>query len=282
MLPYQGVPSGAGAYRKAFAVVETLWTRNVPDGGFDVPPAERLKEMEFEVDGLTLRGTLHLPPNRRPPLVIGSHGLLSSAASPKQIALAEACTRRRMAYLRFDHRGCGRSEGRFETVTSLEARCLDLIQACRSAQAHYPLGEPLGLFGSSFGGTVCLASAARLNPDCLATYAAPVRSRQLAAHQEAVADPSAVPSRLPDRFTFDIGACLPGIDRILIIHGDADAVVPLSHAREILHAAGPLKQLVVQPGGDHPMSNPLHQKAFIRTTAEWFWSYLSGPSRSGP
>jgi alpha-beta hydrolase superfamily lysophospholipase len=186
-----------------------------------------------------------------------------------------------MAYLRFDHRGCGRSEGDFETLTSLEARCRDLIQACRSVRRLYALGAPLGLFGSSFGGTACLASAARLNPDCLATYAAPVRSRQIMASRVPNAEGPAVPNRLPNRFAFDIGDCLPAIDRILIIHGDADTVVPLSHAREILRAAGPVKQLVVQPGGDHPMSNPLHQGAFVRTVAEWFRGYLASPSRPG-
>ncbi|MBR9980379.1 MAG: damage-inducible protein CinA, partial [Desulfatitalea sp.] len=58
-------------------------------------------------DGHRLTGTLHLPDVERPPVVIGCHGLLADRRSPKQIALASALGRLGIAYLRFDHRGCG-------------------------------------------------------------------------------------------------------------------------------------------------------------------------------
>jgi predicted acyl esterase len=86
-----------------------------------------IKKITFLSDGFKLYGTLHLPPAERPPVVIGSHGLLSSSSSPKQIALARACTAAGIAYFRFDHRGRGKSEGVFKEVTSLKARCTDLL-----------------------------------------------------------------------------------------------------------------------------------------------------------
>ena len=46
-------------------------------------------EIAFSSDGLLLKGFLHLPARKQPPVVIGSHGLLSSGASPKQVALAQ-------------------------------------------------------------------------------------------------------------------------------------------------------------------------------------------------
>ena len=48
------------------------------------------KEIYFGSDEYQLRGVLHLPAEKNPPTVIGSHGLLSTGDSPKQIALAES------------------------------------------------------------------------------------------------------------------------------------------------------------------------------------------------
>jgi len=100
----------------------------------------RHENISFNSDGLELRGVLHLPDDRQPPVVIGSHGLYSSSSSPKQIALAEQCNRLGIAYFRFDHRGCGSSEGEFDLVTSLEARCRDLIAAAETINNRIDTG----------------------------------------------------------------------------------------------------------------------------------------------
>ena len=105
-----------------------------------------IKEITFLSDGFELHGTLHLPAAERPPVVIGSHGLLSSSSSPKQIALARACTAAGIAYFRFDHRGRGKSEGVFKKVTSIEARCADLLCAIKCIQSRADTGSKLGLF----------------------------------------------------------------------------------------------------------------------------------------
>ncbi len=86
-------------------------------------------EIHFISDSLRLCGILHLPLQKNPPVVIGSHGLLSSGNSPKQIALAQICNARGIAYFRFDHRGCGKSEGDFASVTTFKGRCTDLACA---------------------------------------------------------------------------------------------------------------------------------------------------------
>ena len=68
-------------------------------------------DLSFSSDGFRLSGTLHLPGMPLPPIVVGSHGLLSSGSSPKQIELARQCSENGMAFFRFDHRGCGHSDG---------------------------------------------------------------------------------------------------------------------------------------------------------------------------
>ncbi len=230
-------------------------------------------DISFTCDGLELKGVLHLPPDRRPPVVIGSHGLYSSSGSPKQIALAEQCNRFGIAYFRFDHRGCGRSEGEFDIVTSLEARCQDLVAAVEAVNNRDDTGSRLGLFGSSMGGTVCLSAAGRLTVNAVVTFAAPVYSNL-----------TGIQSEMPRsgiffdaaKRQFDITGGLSKISNILIFHGEADEVVPVSHAVKIYTSTRKPKKIIIQKQGDHPMSNAGHQREFVREAALWFKLGLKG------
>lgn len=239
-----------------------------------------VEDLEFTVDGLRLRGTLHLPARRPAALVVGCHGLLSDRRSPKQVALAEECQRRGLAYFRFDHRGCGESEGRLETDTSLENRVSDLLQAIRHLYRRTDIQKRLGLFGSSMGGAVCIRAAAPSGAAALVTCAAPVRSRPLRAVFGA-AEPHGGSASLLKR-EFDLKDDLPKVRQILIFHGDADVVVPVAHAHEIAQRAAAPKRLIIQKNGDHPMSDPGHQQTFIRAAALWFVRGLSFRSRADP
>ena len=73
---------------------------------------------------------------------------------------------------------------------------------------------------------------------------------------------------------FDITDRLSAIFNILIFHGEADDVVPVSHAEEIYKFAKQPKKLIKQEQGDHPMSNEAHQKRFVREAVLWFQSGL--------
>ncbi|NNL76854.1 MAG: alpha/beta fold hydrolase [Desulfobacterales bacterium] len=234
-----------------------------------------IEHISFSCDGLTLYGFLHLPATQQPPVVIGCHGLYSSSSSPKQIALAEQCNRFGIAYFRFDHRGCGDSEGEFEKVTSLEARCRDLIAAADILKNRTDTGDQIGLFGSSMGGTVCLSVASRLGAAAIVTFAAPIRS-QIAENDVELSDQSNAPGIYLDaaRRRFDITERLSDIHSALIFHGDADDVVPVSHAEEIYQLAQKPKKKIIQENGDHPMSNEGHQLEFVRETALWFEQIL--------
>jgi len=232
-------------------------------------------EISFLSDGFILSGTLHLPALEHPPLVIGSHGLYSSQESPKQIGLARACNALGLAYFRFDHRGCGRSQGEFEQVTSLAARCKDLKKAIETLKNRFGTGHRIGLFGSSMGGTVCLSVASQYKINALVTFAAPLRSRIDGEKPRQAEDPD-TPEILLDanRNGFDISEHLGPLSNILIIHGEKDQTVPLSHAEEIHRLAASPKKLIVQKNGDHRMSNEHHQVEFIFEASQWFKSGL--------
>ena len=128
-----------------------------------------------------------------------------------------------------------------------------------------------GLFGSSMGGTVCLNVAGELKADVLVTFAAPIRS-QMQQNGSSRSGNSHFSEIFLDarKRPFDITDRLPDIANILIFHGDADAVVPVSHAEEIYSLAKQPKRLIKQSQGDHPMSHEAHQKVFISEASLWF------------
>lgn len=236
----------------------------------------RCYPIAFSSDGFILRGVLHRPPKAgAPPVIIGSHGLLSNGSSPKQIVLARRCAACGIAFFRFDHRGCGHSQGRFQDVTSLAQRCRDLLYAATTLRSRKDTGPIIGLFGSSLGGAVCLSAAQALGARAVVTVAAPVRSRGIAVLEGGKSKIRASPvhDHVPP-LTFDIAGQLPGLSHVLIVHGSADEVVPVENAHEIHRRVGNPKKLVVQSGGDHRMGDPDHQQTFADQATAWFCRYL--------
>jgi alpha-beta hydrolase superfamily lysophospholipase len=240
------------------------------------------KNITFTSDGLSLKGVLHHPGIPRSPVVIGSHGLLSNGNSPKQIALAEACNAHGIAFFRFDHRGCGESEGDFKEVTSLGARCNDLISAIKTIQLRKDIHDRIGLFGSSMGGAVCISAAPHLPIDSLVTFAAPVRTASITESRPNSDDADSRYSTFDKkRLQWDISGNLENLHHILIVHGDSDPLVPVSNAYEIYDKSGRPKELIIQKNGDHRMSDPRHQEDFILRASLWFKNCFSGPEE-GP
>ncbi len=233
------------------------------------------KKIFFSSDEYQLHGTLHLPAVKNPPVVIGSHGLLSTGDSPKQIALAESCNRHNMAYFRYDHRGCGQSEGEFSSATTFEGRCRDLVSAVKTIRDLPDTGETIALFGSSFGGSISLAAAGSLDIASIVTVAAPLCSENI--REPYVNDPKNKPvmkTLNKDKLFFDIRDRMSAVSHLLIFHGDDDQIVPFENALELNDQATEPKMLIRQKNGDHPMSNEIHQKEFIDEAVAWFEKYF--------
>ncbi len=232
-----------------------------------------VEEVLFSSEKFLLKGFLHLPPVHLPPLVIGLHGLFSDKNSPKQIELAQQCNRRDIAFFRFDHRGCGESDAPFGEKTSLDGRCTDLIAAVKMLKTRNDLSARVGLFGSSMGGAVCLAAARDAKPAAIVTWAAPIRSIDLIENRAVPETPEN--ARIPfKKNPFDISNRLSDIHNILILHGEKDETVPLSHASEIFKSVRDPKKLILFSSSDHRMSRRADQQKFMRLAASWFESYL--------
>lgn len=229
--------------------------------------------INFMSDTYQLTGTLHLPATFKPAVVIGCHGLFANRNSPKQIELAHACNRQGLAYFRFDHRGCGDSQGDFIKATTLKSRCRDLYQSIATMSAHPAVGPLTALFGSSFGGTVVLAHAAEYASPALITYAAPINSTSIK-HANIRDNSGQMPASamLTDALEFNITPRLKSIQNIMIAHCEGDETVPVAHAHQIHRQSQKAKKLVIFKGGDHVMSNPVHQQQFENKFIDWIIS----------
>lgn len=229
----------------------------------------------FESDGLRLHGTLHMPEAEIPPFIIGVHGMMSTGDSPKQKDLARECNRMGIAYFRFDHRGCGKSEGIFAEVTSFKGRCHDLAAAINLLSVRTDLGRPMGLFGSSLGGAVVLHTAGHNDTGAAVTLAAPVKFSAINVPSAYETDPALL-GLGKRQMEYDVSAKIHKVCHLLVCHGDADLVVPYENALQIYKEAKDPKKLLSLPGGDHPLTDPKHQRTFMKNTLDWFKQYLVG------
>ena len=231
--------------------------------------------MTFWSRRLRLTGTLHLPETPEPPVVIGSHGLFGTSASAKQVALANACVAAGIGYFRFDHRGCGLSQGVFEEVTTLKGRVYDIIAATEMITGRTDTSDVYGFFGSSLGGAACISAAGLTGPAAMVLCAAPIRSANIdpAGAIPDDIDAGNIPLR-PPALHFDIADKISNLHDVLLFHGDADEVVPCENAGEIFTAASEPKKLFTLPGGDHRMTDVSHQKLFVEETVAWFSARL--------
>ena len=239
----------------------------------------KIVETTFSIDGFVLKGTLHLPKTPNPALVIGSHGLEGSQNSAKQLLLSKVLPQNNIAFFRFDHRGCGSSQGLFVEDTSLETRTRDFCAAVDHALEMGVTSDRIALFGSSMGGATCINAWQRLeqtgnSPQGAVLCAAPVVSTTIKNIPfEGNDNRPALPlSFFEENLLFDLSDQTLTLHHVLLFHGDADEIVPKENADKIFAAMQSPKKRVIHPGGDHQMTNRDHQKDFEQKMVEWFKS----------
>jgi uncharacterized protein len=116
----------------------------------------------FMSDGLKLHGVLHVPdgpPGKKYPAFMVLHGFGSNSDSSSCVEPARIFEKWGYAMLRFDMRGCGRSEGERANLICLE-QVRDTSNALTFLQSQ-PAIDPdrIGCMGSSFGGAVTCYTA---------------------------------------------------------------------------------------------------------------------------
>ncbi|MEX0802169.1 MAG: alpha/beta fold hydrolase [Candidatus Binatia bacterium] len=233
--------------------------------------------------GETIVGVLHHPSDKLScGAVILCHGMESDKNSDKLVYLSRMLAQRGIVTLRFDFAYVGESSGKFADIT-YSGEVADLRAAYDFMQSRQPVRT--AILGSSMGGTVALLFAAE--EPCVAalvTIAAPVHPE---AFPRRILTPEQLQQWRDQGFTFYNGqrlnvALLEDIERInvcasarkivcpvLVIHGDADEVVPVEEAHELHACLSSVKKLSILKGIDHRLSNPVIMQRALNEVVDW-------------
>lgn len=238
--------------------------------------------------GDRLSGVLHVP-ERTPArgAVILCHGMDSSKNSGKLVFLGEALAARGLLALRFDFAYVGESSGRFEDLT-----CSGEVEDLRAAYEFVQTWHrgKIAIFGSSLGGTIALLFAAEeRGVAALVTLAAPAHPENFPQrilttaqlkewHRRGFIDYNGRRmnvSLLNDLEKIDVPAAAREVRcPVLILHGDADLVVPSADARELYNCLSGEIHLSMLPGGDHRLSDPALMRRALGEAQEWLIEHV--------
>jgi len=238
--------------------------------------------------GDTLAGVLHHPTTERVGgAVILCHGMESDKNSEKLIFFGRQLAQRGILTLRFDFSYVGESSGKFEDIT-YSGEVEDLRAAYKLMRRRHD--GKIAIFGSSMGGTVALMFAAT-EPQvaALATLAAPLHPENF---PKRVLSPAGLERWRKRGFTHYNGQRLnrtlledlenidvPGAARsincpVLILHGDADEVVPVAEAHELHGCLKNAQRLSILKGGDHRLSDPMLMQRALRQALDWLTEHV--------
>jgi pimeloyl-ACP methyl ester carboxylesterase len=238
--------------------------------------------------GNSLSGVLHHPAGARPNgAVILCHGMESDKNSDKLVLLSQALAERGILALRFDFSYVGASSGRFEDITY--GGEVDDLKAAYALVQNRQTGKT-AILGSSMGGSVALLFAAQ-EPSvaALVTVAAPFHPenfplRMLTPEQLQQWRARGFTTYNGQRLNVTLLEDLEHIDMpasarkircpVLILHGDADEVVPVKEAYELHDCLPNSKRLVTFEGSDHRLSNPMVLRHAIAQAQEWLTEHV--------
>ena len=253
---------------------------------------------EIPVENQKLAACLHRPAlseNVDVPIVICCHGLTGTRVGTayRLVELARRLERESIACLRFDFRGCGESDGRFEDLTTQtlfdDLRAVfEWVSRTRGIDA-----TRVGILGSSFGAYTAARGARFMDGLRCLVFLAPVANPHALTRQDMTEAGWTFlrkngwiehnGQRLGAQF-FDT---YPGDDvpvllaqsaaPLLIFHGQGDKSVPIVHGRDYesaMQKAGRVVELRTLDTHDHGMRNIAATDTILAGAVEWFRRHL--------
>jgi dipeptidyl aminopeptidase/acylaminoacyl peptidase len=244
---------------------------------------EGYEEVQFRTaDGLALYGWwLPRPGSQR--VVIGLPGHRSVKSD--LLGIGSALWRAGNNVLLFDWRSRGQSDVAQHSLAYYELR--DAEAALAYARQRVPDGR-FGVVGYSMGASVALLLAARA-PDVQAVVAdspftgiSEVVAHGVAHYHLPVRAVVPLADRLTSwRYGYRFGAVRP-IEAVaavsprplLLIHGSADSLIPVSHAYQLFGVAREPKELWIIPNAEHCGGYFADRRAYVERVAAFFENYL--------
>jgi dipeptidyl aminopeptidase/acylaminoacyl peptidase len=243
------------------------------------------KQISLQADGLGLAGELRIPSAHKvhPALCI-CHGIPAAPPDPTDrgyAVLAQRFCNAGFVTLIFNFRGTGRSGGNLDILgwtRDLQA-ALDFLYSRKEVdKTHFCL---LGFSGGAAVSAYTTARDPRVST--VAICACPADFRSLRQRQTpldtiqrfrqfgAIRDRDFPPSIEEWQRGFETVSPIDWVDRIsprplLLVHGDADELIPLEHAHRLYQKARQPKELKIIPGARHKMRL---EKAAMDFVLDW-------------
>ena len=222
-----------------------------------------MDEIIINTQGENLDYTFHDPGKKSRDILIIGHGVTGNKDRPFVVALAEAVASEGMAVLRFSFSGNGKSGGDFRDCT-ISKEVEDLKAVVTAAVNN---GYHVTYAGHSMGGAVgVLAASKDERIRNLISLAGMVNTKNFYDREfgEEKPDegcmweePSCPFFNLQnDMYTIGSVAAMASEVKVpwLLIHGDADDVVPIEDSREIFAHANEPKKIIEIPAANHVFS----------------------------
>lgn len=250
-----------------------------------------MREVRFEnATGVTLVGSLELPPGRVRAVALFAHCFTCTQASHGARRVSMALANHGIATLRFDFTGLGKSEGEF-VDSHFGANVDDLVAAARHLEAT--IGAPSILIGHSLGGAAVIAAAERVpSARAVVTIGAPFDPAHVL-HQIDAADAARIEADgvgtvaiggRPFRVSRDFLDAVKGQDQatrlahlkkaLLVLHAPTDQVVGIENAKAIYDAAKHPKSFVALDGADHLLTEAERAIYAASIIAAWVEPFL--------
>jgi putative redox protein len=238
-----------------------------------------------------LKGTLHRPSNPHDGGVVFGHCFTCSRHTTILREIAGALASAGFYALRFDFSGNGQSEGRFDNSTYSKQ-----VAEMKTAAA-YLAGQGaarLGFAGHSLGAVVSILAAAETDDlmgvvalaGRLSGLSAPFflndrQKKELTENGRVFFESRGRSLMLTEAFFSDAESYHPlsKIPRmktpLLVIHGDADEIVPVSEAHRLDDIDAPHAEKRIIAGADHMFTENGHRAEIVETVVGWFTDRMS-------
>ena len=235
----------------------------------------KVKSFNTRSEGYKIEGNIHFPGHHQSaPCVICSHGLFSSKESSKFIAMAEQLAGEGFVAIRYDHRGCGVSEGKIEETT-VSDRLKDLDSIIRFIGQRFSITRRIGLFGSSMGGYISLLKAAQVPPvSAVVVWATPFKLGGTRRDDNEEGYPLLEESFYEDLNNHKLLEIIGRIKRCFVLHGQKDELVPVWHSNKIYENLADPKKIEIFPRGDHRFTDVTDRKRAMDLSLKFFKNYL--------
>ncbi len=231
-----------------------------------------MREIRLHSDALQLVGELHEPPGagHHPTLYI-CHGIPAGPPDPADrgyTLLAERFCHAGFVTLLFSFREARKSESNLDILgwtRDLRAALdylydLDRVDRTRLCLLGFSGGAAVSVYTAAHDPRVSSAALCACPADFRSLHEKEPTAETIERFRQigVIRDPNFPPSIEEWERGFEVAAPINWIDRIspspvLLVHGDADELIPLEHAHRLYEKAGDPKELRVIPGAGHKL-----------------------------